>query len=68
MPATSRSQRRAAGAALSVKRGETPGTMLRGASTYMPASMIEKELEELATTPRKGLPDHVDDKRVSRSN
>jgi hypothetical protein len=34
----------------------------------MPASMIEKELEELATTPRKGLPDHVDDKRVSRSN
>lgn len=68
MPATSKSRKHAAGVALSVKRGETPGTMLRGASKDMHVWMSEKELEELAATPRKGPPDHVDDKWAPRSN
>lgn len=42
--------------------------MLRGASKDMHVWMSEKELEELAATPRKGPPDHVDDKWAPRSN
>ena len=56
MPARSKVQQKAAGAALSAKRGETPKQKLRGASKQMVESMTEAELEELAQTKRKGLP------------
>jgi hypothetical protein len=59
MPATSKAQQRAAGAALSAKRGETPKSKLKGASKQMEASMSEKQLDEFASTKRKGKPDHV---------
>lgn len=57
MPAKSKAQQQAAGAALSAKRGETPKKNLKGASKSMAESMTEKELEELAHTKRKSLPD-----------
>lgn len=56
MPAKSKAQQKAAGAALSAKRGETPKAKLKGASKDMVESMSEKQLEELASTKRKGLP------------
>ncbi|HEU4987732.1 MAG TPA: DUF3008 family protein [Rhizobiaceae bacterium] len=56
MPAKSKAQQKAAGAALSAKRGETPKSKLKGASKGMVESMTEKELEELAETKRKNLP------------
>lgn len=58
MPATSKSQQKAAGAALSAKRGETPKRALKGASKTMEDSMSEKELKDLASTSRKGKPEH----------
>lgn len=60
MPAKSKAQQKAAGAALSAKRGETPRARLRGASRGMAESMSETELEELAATPRKDLPARKD--------
>jgi len=57
MPAKSKAQQKAAGAALSAKRGETPKKDLKGASKSMEQSMSEKELEELAATKREGLPE-----------
>ena len=51
----------AAGAALSAKRGDTPKSSLKGASKQMEASMSEKQLEEFASTKRKGKPEHVGD-------
>jgi hypothetical protein len=62
MPAKSGAQQKAAGAALSAKRGETPKSKLKGASKSMVESMSEKELEELASTKRKDKPEHVGDK------
>lgn len=59
MPAKSKAQQKAAGAALSAKRGETPKRDLKGASRQMEESMSEKELEELASTKRTGKPEHV---------
>lgn len=59
MPAKSKAQQKAAGAALSAKRGETKKSELKGASRSMEKSMSEKELEELASTKHKGKPDHV---------
>ena len=56
MPATSKAQQKAAGAALSAKRGDTPKSKLKGASKQMEESMTEKQLEEFAHTKRKGLP------------
>jgi hypothetical protein len=56
MPAKSKAQQKAAGAALAAKRGEQPKSQLQGASRQMVASMSEEELEELASTKRKGLP------------
>ena len=61
MPARSKAQQMAAGAALSAKRGETKVSELRGASRQMYDSMSEKQLEEFAETDRKGLPDKKDD-------
>jgi hypothetical protein len=59
MPAKSKAQQKAAGAALSAKRGDTPKSKLRGASKQMVESMSEKQLEEFASTKRKGKPEHV---------
>ncbi|PLK26109.1 DUF3008 family protein [Novosphingobium sp. TH158] len=59
MPAKSKAQQKAAGAALAAKRGETGKSSLKGASREMAASMTEKELEELASTKRKGKPEHA---------
>lgn len=56
MPAKSKQQQKAAGAALSAKRGETSKSKLKGASRSMEESMSEKELEELAETDREELP------------
>jgi len=56
MPATSKTQQKAAGAALSAKRGETRKSELKGASKGMYESMSEKQLEDFAATKRKGLP------------
>jgi hypothetical protein len=59
MPAKSKAQQKAAGAALAAKRGEIPKSKLQGASKSMVESMTEKELDELASTKRKGKPEHV---------
>jgi Protein of unknwon function (DUF3008) len=63
MPAKSKAQQKAAGAALAAKRGETPVSQLKGASKSMYESMSEKPLDEFASTKRKGKPDHVSKKR-----
>lgn len=60
MPAKSKAQQMAAGAALSAKRGERSKSDLKGASKEMYESMSEKELEDLASTERKGKPNKVD--------
>ena len=59
MPARSASQQKAAGAALAAKRGETPVSKLKGASKSMYESMSEKQLDEFASTKRKGKPEHA---------
>jgi hypothetical protein len=59
MPAKSAAQQKAAGAALSAKRGDTPKSKLKGASKSMVSSMSEKELEKMASTKRKGKPEHA---------
>lgn len=56
MPAKSKQQQKAAGAALSAKRGDTPKSKLRGASKSMAESMSEAELKRMASTSRKKLP------------
>ncbi len=58
MPARSKAQQKAAGAALAAKRGEIAKEELRGASKEMFDSMTEKELDDLASTKRNGLPEH----------
>jgi hypothetical protein len=58
MPAKSAAQQKAAGAALSAKRGDTPKSELQGASWSMVESMSEKDLEDMASTKRKGKPEH----------
>lgn len=61
MPARSKAQQRAAGAALSAKRGHAKVADLQGASKSMYEFMTEEELEEIASTHLDGLPDHVED-------
>ncbi len=61
MPAKSKAQQRAAGAALSAKRGETKVGDLVGASKEMYDSMTEKELEDYAATEHDDLPEKKDD-------
>ena len=63
MPAKSQAQQKAAGAALSAKRGDTPKSKLRGASKQMAESMSEKELDKMASTKRKGKPEHAAKKK-----
>ena len=57
MPAKSKDQQKAAGAALAAKRGETDKSELKGASKEMYESMTEDELEEMASTSHDGLPE-----------
>jgi len=53
MPARSKKQQMAAGAA---KRGKRSKSSLKGASRQMARSMSEKQLREFAKTKRKKLP------------
>jgi hypothetical protein len=48
MPARSKKQQMAAGAALAAKRGQRSKASLRGASRSMAKSMSKSELKELA--------------------
>ncbi|BBK30071.1 uncharacterized protein DUF3008 [Stella humosa] len=59
MPAKSKAQQKAAGAALSAKRGETKKGDLQGASKSMEKSMSEAELERMASGQLKGKPERV---------
>lgn len=59
--AQSKAQQKAAGAALSAKRGDTKVSDLQGASKDMYHSMSESELEEMASTGREDLPEHAPD-------
>ncbi len=61
MPAKSKAQQMAAGAALSAKRGDRKNGDLKGASRSMIESMDEGQLQEFASTRQKGKP-----KRVSK--
>jgi hypothetical protein len=62
MPAKSKAQQKAAGAALAAKRGERSKSSLKGASKEMADSMTKKELEEFASTRRKGKPERASSK------
>ncbi len=68
MPAKSKKQQMAAGAALAAKRGEMPTTKLQGASKSMAGSMSKKELAELAHTKRKSLPKRAGRKSAGRKS
>jgi hypothetical protein len=61
MPAKSKAQQKAAGAALAAKRGEIAESELKGASKGMEKSMTEKELHDMAATKRKGKPERKSD-------
>jgi hypothetical protein len=58
MPAKSKAQQMAAGAALSAKRGEQDVNELKGASRQMYDTMTEKQLEEMAATARENKPQY----------
>ncbi len=64
MPAKSKAQQKAAGAALAAKRGDAKPSALKGASKQMYKSMSEKQLDDFASTKRKGKPDYVEDSPV----
>ena len=55
MPAKSKKQQMAAGAALAAKRGKRSKSSLKGASKEMAESMSEKQLEDFAKTKRGKL-------------
>jgi Protein of unknwon function (DUF3008) len=63
MPAKSKAQQKAAGAALAAKRGDLNKSELKGASKSMYESMSEDQLEDFASTKRKGKPDKVSKSR-----
>jgi hypothetical protein len=58
MPAKSKSQQKAAGAALAAKRGETKKSELQEPARGMADSMSEEKLREMASTKRKGKKEH----------
>lgn len=60
MPAKSKAQQKAAGAALAAERGETEKAQLKGAAREMYDDMTQSELKDFATTKHKGLPDKKD--------
>jgi hypothetical protein len=55
MPAKSKKQQQAAGAALSAKRGERSKASLKGASRSMADSMSQRQLEDIAGTKHRNL-------------
>jgi len=59
MPAKSKAQQKAAGAALAAKRGQAKKSALKGASRQMYESMSEQQLDEFASTKRRGKPDYA---------
>lgn len=61
MPAQSKAQQKAAGAALAARRDHSKVESLQVASKDMYDSMTEDELEDLAATARKDLPPRKDD-------
>jgi hypothetical protein len=63
MPAKSKAQQKAAGAALAAKRGDIKKGELKGASKSMYESMSEDQLEDFASTRRKGKPEKVSKSR-----
>ena len=63
MPAKSKSQQKAAGAALAAKRGDQKVSDLKGPSKSMYKSMSEGELDRMASSKRKGKPEHASKKR-----
>jgi hypothetical protein len=56
MPAKSKKQQMAAGAALAAKRGQRSMSSLKGASKQMAKSMSKRQLKDFASTKRKRLP------------
>jgi hypothetical protein len=58
MPAKSAAQQKAAGAALSAKRGDAKRSELKGASKSMVDSMSEREMKQVASTSRKDKSEH----------
>ena len=58
MPAKSKAQQKAAGAALAAKRGDMKKSELKGAAKSMEKSMSEKELHKVASTKREGKSEH----------
>ena len=60
MPARSEAQQKAAGAALSAKRGDAKVKDLKGASKEMYDDMSESKLEDFAKTKRADLPEEKD--------
>lgn len=64
--ALSQAQQKAAGAALSAKRGDTPKSELKGASKEM-LDMSTAELEKIAGTKHKGLPKKKTDESVEEA-
>jgi hypothetical protein len=56
MPAKSKKQQMAAGAALAAKRGKRSKKSLKGASRGMYRSMSKAELQRMAKVKRKKLP------------
>jgi Protein of unknwon function (DUF3008) len=56
IPAKSKKQQMAAGAALAAKRGERSKASLKGASRQVANSMSEQQLVDFSKTRRKGLP------------
>ena len=57
MPAKSKKQQMAAGAALAAKRGKRSKSSLKGASKQMAESMSEKQLKDFAKVKRSKLPE-----------
>jgi Protein of unknwon function (DUF3008) len=64
MPAKSKAQQKAAGAALAAKRGDAKRADLKGASKQMFESMSEQQLDDFASTKLKGKPDYTPDSPI----
>jgi hypothetical protein len=63
MPAKSKAQQKAAGAALAAKRGEQKVSDLQGPAKSMYGSMSEQQLDDFASGKRKGKPEHASKKK-----
>jgi hypothetical protein len=63
VPARSKAQQRAAGAALAAKRGEQKVSDLKGPAKSMYESMSEQQLEEFASGKAKTKPQHASERK-----